>query len=459
MEFLKQIAGASDRVYLRAVGFDLKDLEPDNLDFLNLSARRKLQNIAGYEPLILQRYSRALGDVWLDGVRTKLAGPAGFSLFFPGNHVLDLLSTRYVAGYSNLEVTPPRAKEMDGVKFSGFDFDRDSSWRLTAIDANGDSLAIVSLLSFATHLPHGTPVARLAIHTRDGRTLERELLVGRDTSEWAYERADVRRNVRHGLAKVFDRTPVDTEPKYDALRFVGYVPIGENIALDYIEINELIPGVPVSISKATLVDSSARTSTPLIGMRGKLSATEISWMHDATRWEKVYDRDEVLILRNKRVLPRAWLTGVARVVSPEEALTLIRGEGTTPFDPRETVLLEKDIPEIRALPGVAISPAATVRVTSFDANSVSITAKCGTPSILVMSEVNYPGWSATVDGRPAEIMTADYILRAIPLTAGEHLVEMRYTAPQARRGAVISVCTIALLGVMFLIGRRSLRQE
>jgi hypothetical protein len=451
MEFLTQAATSSDRVYLRAIGFDLRDLDPDNLDFLNLSARRKLQNIAGYEPLIFQRYSSALGDVWLDGVRGKLASPPDFSLFDPRNQVFDLLGTAFVAGYSNLEVSPPRAKEQGGIKFSGRDFDRESSWRLSAIDAEGDLLAVVSLLSNSTHIPHETPVARMTIHTRDGRTIERELLAGRDTSEWAYERPEVRVNARHGMARVFDRYPVDVQPSYDACRYVAYVPLGEHIKLQQIEIKELIPGVPVSISKVTLVDEQSKTSTPLTGLTGRLSANEVSWLHDPLRWEKVYDRDEVLILKNKRALPRAWLVGSARVVSSDEALRQIRGESTDIFKPRETVLLESSIPELSSLPQSILQSGTSAEVTKFEPNSISIKTSCSTASILVASEINYPGWKATVDGHAAPIHTADYLLRALALPAGEHVVEMQYAAPGAFRGMLISICTIIVLGVMLLV--------
>ena len=459
MEFLQKAVSPSDRVYMRAVGFDARDLDADNLDFLNLSARRKLQNIAGYEPLITQRYSRALGDVWLDGVRSKLAGPAGFSLFYPKNHVLDLLSTRYVAGYSNFEVIPPRAKEVDGVRFSSLDFDPQGMSRLTSLEADGDRLAVVSYLSHSTHISEGTPVARLTIHSRDGRILERDLLAGRDTAEWAHDRADVRQSVRHGRAKVFDRHPVDAEPRYDALRFVGYIEIGERVSLDYLDIRELIPGVPVMVSKVTIVDQANRTSTPLIGLRGSVKPAAISWMHDAARWKKVYDRDEVLILENRRALPRAWLTGAARVVSADESLALITGESSETFDPKSTVLLEANIPELSSLPQTSLPNSCTAKVTSFESNSLTIRTSCESYSILVVSEMNYPGWEATIDDRKLAIQTADYLLRGIAVPAGEHVVEMRYAAPFAQRGAIVSICTLALLGVMFGVGRKPVRRD
>ena len=48
-----------------------------------------------------------------------------------------------------------------------------------------------------------------------------------------------------------------------------------------------------------------------------------------------------------------------------------------------------------------------------------------------MSEVYYPaGWMATLDGQPAEIARADYLLRAVPVPAGEHTLRMRFDPPR-----------------------------
>jgi len=76
-------------------------------------------------------------------------------------------------------------------------------------------------------------------------------------------------------------------------------------------------------------------------------------------------------------------------------------------------------------------------------------------AVLVASEVNYPGWEATIDGRPAEILTADYLLRGVIVPEGRHRVEMRYTAPAARHGAIITTFTLLALGGMVIFGRHN----
>ncbi|MEP7271034.1 MAG: YfhO family protein [Acidobacteriota bacterium] len=446
-KFLQDQTSNLERVYLRVVGFDVRDLEERNLDFLNLAARHKIQNIAGYEPLILERYSRALGDVWLDGVRRKLATRADFSLFDPRSRVLDLLNTTLVAGYSNLQVNLPYTIEKEGVRFSSNDFNPEAELRLGAIAAEGDTLALVTNMSHSAFVDDGTPVARLTIRSLDGTTIERDVLAGRDTAEWAHERPDVRRTIRHKLAPVFDRYPGDRRDSFPAYRYWSRIPFGKGVLLERIEIKPLIPSVPVVVAKATLIDEARRLSTPLVQLVNETGPSEFIWLSDRSRWEKVYDRDEVLIVKNQRAMPRVWLAGSIEVVPEDEALRRIQGRGAAPFDPATTALFEIAPPNVERYSG-KVPGNATARVTRFEANSLAIETTSANASVLVTSEINYPGWEATVDGEQTPIYAADYLLRAVPLAPGNHRVEMRYRAPGARRGAIISICTLLIIGCM-----------
>jgi uncharacterized membrane protein YfhO len=65
---------------------------------------------------------------------------------------------------------------------------------------------------------------------------------------------------------------------------------------------------------------------------------------------------------------------------------------------------------------------------------------------LVLSEVDYPGWRATVDGGPAQLLRADYVLRALCVPAGEHRVELVYDPPLLKIG--LGVTGLALLTIV-----------
>jgi len=77
------------------------------------------------------------------------------------------------------------------------------------------------------------------------------------------------------------------------------------------------------------------------------------------------------------------------------------------------------------------------------------------PTVLVISEIYYPGWEATVDGHLTEILVTDYLLRGLALPAGRHKIEMRYLPTTARAGAIISGCALLLLCGLFAHQRRT----
>ncbi len=61
---------------------------------------------------------------------------------------------------------------------------------------------------------------------------------------------------------------------------------------------------------------------------------------------------------------------------------------------------------------------------------------------LVMSEINYPGWKAYVNGKEVSILTGHYIFRVLPLPKGNHGVLLKFDPDSFRMGLIISVGSI-----------------
>jgi len=76
---------------------------------------------------------------------------------------------------------------------------------------------------------------------------------------------------------------------------------------------------------------------------------------------------------------------------------------------------------------------------------------------LLLTDAFYPGWQAWVDGTPARIYQADYVLRAVPLGPGPHRVEFRYQPASFRTGLWVSGLAWAatLLAAVGLAWRRA----
>jgi uncharacterized membrane protein YfhO len=91
---------------------------------------------------------------------------------------------------------------------------------------------------------------------------------------------------------------------------------------------------------------------------------------------------------------------------------------------------------------------ARVRILSYAPESVRFLTETGAPGLLVLADPWYPGWQATVDGRAADCAPANVWMRAAPVPAGRHVVEMRFRSRWLTPGLVLSGVT--LLGLSML---------
>lgn len=162
-----------------------------------------------------------------------------------------------------------------------------------------------------------------------------------------------------------------------------------------------------------------------------------------------HEGDKRKILENPEALPRAWIVHSARQADPGEALDLLSsGE----VDPRETALLQEEPPPLQSPDDPSGDRA---RVTEYEANRLELNTATGARGLLVLSEVYYPGWKAYVDGEQVPLHRADHLLRAVPVPAGEHTVELRYEPWRLRAGTAISLVTaLTLAGLVVVRARR-----
>ena len=122
--------------------------------------------------------------------------------------------------------------------------------------------------------------------------------------------------------------------------------------------------------------------------------------------------------------------------------------------PQQTAIVDSKFKE--ALKGVNEGykdSLSTIRLTSYEPNQLVYETSSPQDGIVVFSEIYYPGWTATIDGKPADIARADYILRAMNVPAGKHTIEMRFD-PQSlhiTEGIAYGAMALLLVGVIILI--------
>lgn len=155
----------------------------------------------------------------------------------------------------------------------------------------------------------------------------------------------------------------------------------------------------------------------------------------------VYEDRDVQVLENTDSLPHAWIVHEAQEAeSGEKALEMIAsGE----INPRTTVLVEGSVPSLSE----PSSPRQdSVEMLSYEPEHIKVRTNTSAQSMLVLSELAYPGWNAYVDNEPVETHMANGGLRAVQIPAGEHTVEYRFESRTLQLGTIASgVGYLALL--------------
>ncbi len=87
----------------------------------------------------------------------------------------------------------------------------------------------------------------------------------------------------------------------------------------------------------------------------------------------------------------------------------------------------------------------TAVMTKYAPNELHYDIASPAGGLLVLSEVYYPGWTATIDGKPVEIGRVNYLLRALRVPAGEHKLVLEYRPKSITLTNAISYAAIALM--------------
>ena len=184
------------------------------------------------------------------------------------------------------------------------------------------------------------------------------------------------------------------------------------------------------------------------------------------------DRGEPVAERRPTANGAAWLVRQVRPADGAEAeIAALDG-----LDTRRTAVVDrKFVPLLAGLAQTATAAAqielpadttAAIRLAEYRPQYQRYDYRSSVPSLAVFSEIYYDkGWKAYVDGEETPYLRADYVLRALPLPAGEHTVEWRFRAPAwGVTEGVTLVCSLlilagALAALIFAILRHERRPK
>ena len=90
-------------------------------------------------------------------------------------------------------------------------------------------------------------------------------------------------------------------------------------------------------------------------------------------------------------------------------------------------------------------PSETVKVTYPNPQRAVLEAKLESPGLVILSDVYYPGWELTIDGKPAPIYQVNALMRGAAVGSGSHRLVFTFVPLSFRVGCLVSIFGLAAL--------------
>ncbi len=153
--------------------------------------------------------------------------------------------------------------------------------------------------------------------------------------------------------------------------------------------------------------------------------------------KKFVNMDNILDLKND--IPYFNFIGKSVYKKEDEILNFIQSDE---FHPESMVVFDSKYSSILKQYQVNEDRKGIFSILDYGENEIRISASVNKPGYLVLSEIDYPGWCAKVDGKDVPVFCGNYIFRVIPLSAGEHEIYMYFISWPFIIGGFISLITL-----------------
>ena len=459
---MKSDGGALFRVYTQKNTRD----EPNRLLLAGVSEAN------GYSSLEPDRHNRYIAAAW-----------------YAPNRLLDLMGVKYFVirnGFLPLPSFNLTSFNTDRPLFSSTGQNGSGTQTIRFDGVTGDSIRMVSTLRWAAGVAQSQPVAKLSVVARNGSRQDFQVLAGVHTAEWDWERPELKGKVAHQLpstdtfARTWKELDVRSRPagqEFPAHLYYGEFALGSVQALDRIEVTFLHPTAQFELYGIAVFNDTTKD----------LEQAEIA---KNTKFRKVYSDKEAVLYENSGVLPRSFLVPTAVVTEAGDETLQRMSQGD--WAPERMALLELPNDErdddgmsrqsdavnsvpmhlrdaIRRLPpparaGDAVPPvtfdierrrstsaSGSVTISDIASETVNLTVDARTESVLVLNDLYYPGWEATLDGNPTQIYRANYLFRAVIVPQGQHVIEYTYRPRSFRLGLSITLGATSILVVGLIL--------
>jgi hypothetical protein len=169
------------------------------------------------------------------------------------------------------------------------------------------------------------------------------------------------------------------------------------------------------------------------------------------RFRIVYKDSSIAVFENKSVLPRFFAvpqSGVEVISDPLKQLSRVRDSS---FDPARNVILSQPLAIVRE-PDVPLT--SKIDILGYGVNGIQLKTETSVPSVLVLSQIAYPGWHAAIDGGETAILSTDFALAGVALPEGTHQIRISFRPRLLLIGAIISGLSTLVI-VALIVGQKT----
>lgn len=384
---------------------DYNDQHKFNFLLPNLSTLYELEDIRGFDPLILKNYERLFATT---GGRSPIDDPIRTLNFArPDTELFDWLNVRYLIGNPwdrtvslNVQsITPDNPRQMA------------AGWADHATTAPITGWSFVSQVKFDDEIPIGDEVAKLVIEADEG-TFQYPVRFGIETGFFgSVNRLRLRPNPNwRAITQVMGPSPFPLRKYNYKVMLATY-----RAHIDF--------GRPLH-ARRVIWEMSAPNGALFV----ESQACRLASSPDDP-WKVAFgsESDVAPIYEYTRATPRAmrvnWLTDNSSIEVTIDPKLLRAGEN-----------------------------AARALFVSYRTNSLTVETEGSAPGLLLLREIWTPGWTAKVNGKPETVLRVNQLLRGIPVPAGKSTVELTYW-PELNFILLISSLAVLLITIAWQISR------
>ena len=161
------------------------------------------------------------------------------------------------------------------------------------------------------------------------------------------------------------------------------------------------------------------------------------------KYKLVWQQAPWQIYENLHVAKRTFLTNDYLVKIEKDKVISAFFQKT--FDEKKTIILNEKLPV-----DVSKFTNGSVKVLSYEPNTVMLQTTSDAPALLFLSDTYYSSWKASIDGKETKLYLADYTFRAVVVPQGKHTVRFYYDPIMFKRGLLLSGITVGFLILVFI---------